>query len=50
MQVIYHLNTRNDDHETEVKALVAQHEVGWCLEMACHWRLVPVPSAPPTLA
>jgi hypothetical protein len=26
-KVIYHLNTRNDDHEAEVAALTAQHEV-----------------------
>ena len=26
-KVIYHLNTRNDDHEAELAVLTAQHEV-----------------------
>ena len=26
-KVIYHLNTRNDDHEAELAALTSQHEV-----------------------
>lgn len=25
-KVIYHLNTRNDDHETEIATLTAQHQ------------------------